>query len=190
MYAPAVFVDESKARGYLLVAASVNSADLTWIRKHVKTLHLPRQRRLHFTTESKSHREAILRRLAETGVSAIMYDASAYCNEKAARNAAISRMVDDTARIGATLLIVERDDSTLATDRSIIQDCLIRTGCQDTLRYEHLRAHEECLLALPDAIAWCWARGGQWRQRVKSLVTEVVTMQPGERPEPNTPTIR
>jgi hypothetical protein len=57
MYAPAVFVDESRARGYLLVAVFANSADLPWTRKHVKTLRLPRQRRLHFTTESKPHRK-------------------------------------------------------------------------------------------------------------------------------------
>jgi len=190
MYAPAVFVDESKARGYLLVAVFVNSADLPRTRKHVNTLRLPRQRRLHFTTASKPHRKAILRGLAESGVSATMYDASAYCTEKAARNAAMSRMVDDAARVGATLLIVERDDSTLVADRIIIQDCLRRAGCQDTLRYEHLRAHEECLLALPDDIAWCWARGGEWRHRVKFLVTEVVTMRPGVHPEPNRPTIR
>jgi hypothetical protein len=190
MYAPAVFVDESKARGYLLAAAVVDSADLPWVRKHVRTLCLPRQRRLHFTTESKPRRKAILHRLADMGVNAIVYDASAYYDEKAARNAAMSRMVDDTARMGATLLIVERDDSFLAADRNIIQDCLIRTGCQDTLRYEHLRAHEECLLALPDAIAWCWARGGEWRYQVKSLITEVVTMRPGERPEPNGSTVQ
>lgn len=29
------------------------------------------------------------------------------------------------------------------------------------------------LLAVPDAIAWCWAKGGQWRDRVQLLVTEV-----------------
>ncbi|GGR66143.1 hypothetical protein GCM10010169_07020 [Micromonospora fulviviridis] len=43
----------------------------------------------------------------------------------------------------------------------------------DSLRCEHLRAYEECLLAIPDALAWCWARGGPWRSAVRGLVTEV-----------------
>jgi hypothetical protein len=38
-------------------------------------------------------------------------------------------------------------------------------GCRDTLRYEHRRASAEQLLAIPDAIAWCWANGGDWRRR-------------------------
>jgi hypothetical protein len=36
----------------------------------------------------------------------------------------------------------------------------------DTLRYEHRRAAAEQLLTLPDAIAWCWAKGGDWRRRI------------------------
>ena len=41
------------------------------------------------------------------------------------------------------------------------------------LRYDHLRSYEECLLWIPDAIAWCWGRGGMWRTRVKKLITTV-----------------
>ena len=40
----------------------------------------------------------------------------------------------------------------------------------DGLQYGHLRAAEESLLALPDAVAWCWAEGGVWRQAVEPLV--------------------
>jgi hypothetical protein len=29
------------------------------------------------------------------------------------------------------------------------------------------------LLAIPDAIAWCWAKGGDWRRRIESVVTDV-----------------
>jgi hypothetical protein len=182
MYAPVVFVDESKARGYLLAAAVMAPADLSWMRKHLNTLRHPGQRRLHFTTESESRRKAILCGLTDMGVTAVMYDASAYCEEKAARRAAMSRMVDDVVGMNSTLLVIERDDSLVATDCRTIRDRLIRAGYEDTLRYEHLRAHEECLLAIPDAIAWCWARGGEWRRRVLPLVTDVIMMRPTERP--------
>lgn len=51
--------------------------------------------------------------------------------------------------------------------------CVRELGCQDDHVYRHHRAHEEPLLALPDAIAWSWHRGGQWRKRVEPLVTAV-----------------
>ena len=119
MYAPAVFVDESKARSYPLAPSRplqippISPGCASTSRRFA----IPGSVALHFTGESKQHRKAILRGFAVTRVSAIMYDASAYCNEKAARSAAMSRMVDDSVRIGATLLVVERDDSTLAADR-------------------------------------------------------------------------
>jgi hypothetical protein len=32
--------------------------------------------------------------------------------------------------------------------------------------YEHLRPFEEPLLWIPDAIAWAWGAGGDWRRRI------------------------
>jgi hypothetical protein len=34
--------------------------------------------------------------------------------------------------------------------------------CRSTVRYEHRKGSAESLLAVPDAIAWCWAKGGEW----------------------------
>ena len=44
-------------------------------------------------------------------------------------------------------------------------------GCRDTLHYEHKRPHADALLAIPDAIAWCWAKGGHWRKLINPAVT-------------------
>ena len=41
------------------------------------------------------------------------------------------------------------------------------------LRYQHQRAHAELLLALPDVVAWCWVRSGDWRRRVSPIITTV-----------------
>jgi hypothetical protein len=48
-------------------------------------------------------------------------------------------------------------------------------GCRDILRYEHRRViGHELRLALPDAIAWCWARAaGSGAPRVQPLVAKV-----------------
>jgi len=40
-------------------------------------------------------------------------------------------------------------------------------------RGECLRAHSEPLLAIPDAIVWCWQRGGHWKARVSAMISEV-----------------
>ncbi len=42
-----VFIDETKQRGYLLVASVVAAADLDLLRKIIRSLILPGQRRLH-----------------------------------------------------------------------------------------------------------------------------------------------
>jgi hypothetical protein len=36
---------------------------------------------------------------------------------------------------------------------------------------EHKRPHADALLAIPDAIAWCWAKGGHWRKLINPAVT-------------------
>ena len=42
--------------------------------------------------------------------------------------------------------------------------------------YEHLSPRMEPLLWIPDAVAWCWAKGGVWKDRVLPLVDGVRTL--------------
>jgi hypothetical protein len=171
-----VFVDESKSRGYLLAAAIVPPQDLARMRKLLGALRLPRQRRIHFTGESDARRKMILRSLTDAGVQVTIYDASSYVQVKDARDAAMTRLVDDAAKIGASMLLIEREDGTLRSDCAIIRARTERAGCRDSLRFAHVRAYEECLLAIPDAVAWSWAKGGHWRQRAQLLVAQAVNV--------------
>lgn len=70
------------------------------------------------------------------------------------------------------MLILEQDDTLLSWDNQHLIYYTRAAGCRDTLRYEHRRAATEQLLALPDAIAWCWAKGGDWRRRISPAVTQ------------------
>lgn len=54
-----VFVDETKRRGYLLVAAVVVPADPDPVRKAMRALVLPGQRRLHMKDENDQRRRSI-----------------------------------------------------------------------------------------------------------------------------------
>lgn len=74
-----VFVDESKARGFLLAAAQIPCGAVSRVRDEVTALHLPRQVRLHFTNESPQRRRQIISAFASAGdISATVYDASGY----------------------------------------------------------------------------------------------------------------
>ena len=68
---------------------------------------------------------------------------------------------------------LEQDDSLIESDRRVLYERVRVAGCEHTLRYEHKAAHEECLLAIPDAVAWCWAKGGEWRRRAEPIVAEI-----------------
>lgn len=61
----------------------------------------------------------------------------------------------------------------LEADKKLLYRCVRELGCPDKLVYRHHRAHEEPLLALPDAIAWSRHRGGHWKKWVQPLVRAV-----------------
>jgi hypothetical protein len=171
-----VFADENKAKGFVLVAVAVMPVDLAALRAQVNGFRLRGQRRLHFSHESDRRRKAIIGSLASADIQARVYDAAQYRDEKFARDLAIAQLADDAAAIGAARLVLEVDDSVVRNDRLIIRNRLLKAGCADSVRYEHRRAAEECLLALPDAIAWCWVKGSIWRKRAEPLIRDVVVL--------------
>lgn len=131
------------------------------------------QRRLHFHKEGNARRKQILDTMITLGVEALVYDASSYKTDKDARGACLVRMVSDLLALNAERLVLETEDDALKFDKTVIFAQLRVADRADALQYIHMRAYEECLLALPDAIAWCWAKGGSWRARVSGIVVEV-----------------
>jgi hypothetical protein len=165
-----VFVDETKHRGYLIVASVVMPGDLDRTRKLLRSLVLPGQRRLHMKDdESGPRKRTIATAIIATGIRTTVYDAATrYRTERDRRAACLRAVVDDAAGRADTLLVLEQDDTLLAWDNQRLIEFTRAAGCRDTLRYEHRRAAAEELLAIPDAIAWCWAKGGDWHRRVGS----------------------
>ncbi|MEV4320261.1 hypothetical protein [Actinocrispum sp. NPDC049592] len=119
-------------------------------------------------------RKKILDAVTELEPSVTVYGASALPGRQQ-REACLRALVADVAAIEARMLVLERDDSIADMDNRVLYQQIREHGCLE-LRYQHLRAHEEPLLAIPDAVAWCWQRGGAWRQRVRDLVAEVRTL--------------
>jgi hypothetical protein len=169
-------VDESKERGYIIVACGVLPDRLATARKAMRTLVLRGQTRIHFHTESPARRRQILAAITATSASASVYIGDTYRREILARAACLEAVVTDAAASGAHMLVLEQDDSLLRWDRKLLYELTRKTGCADTLRYEHHRGSNEELLWIPDAIAWCWARGGTWRKLVTPIIDDVRTV--------------
>jgi hypothetical protein len=170
---PHVFVDETKERGYLIAAAIIQPENLAVSRRAIRSLIMPRQRRIHFKGEGEPRRRKIVDTLIDLGVRAMLYDASTCTKKKQARDSCLVRLVGDLKEMNAVRLVLEFDNSTCAPDQALLNTQVRAVGLAGVLRYEHLRAYEECLLAAPDAIAWCWARGGYWRARIREIVQDV-----------------
>jgi hypothetical protein len=168
-----VFIDETKERGYVLVAAVITVSMLAVARKAINSHVMPRQRRVHFSRERDSRRNLILETIISLGVDAMIYDASSYSSQIVGRAACWEALVPDLFMIDARRLVIEIDDAAIHADRTLLYTLVRRHGLVNTLTYHHMRSHEECLLAISDAIAWSWAKGGRWRAKVKDLVTEV-----------------
>ena len=171
-----IFMDESKERGYIIVAGVVMPEGLTAARKAMRTLVMPGQRRVHFHTESPARRRQIITTITDTGARARIYTSSGRRREIDARAACLQAVVTGAAAVGAHMLLLEQDDSLLWWDRKRLFELTRQAGCAETLRYEHHRGAAEELLWIPDAIAWCWSRGGTWRQLVRPLIDDVHTV--------------
>ena len=168
-----IFVDETKRRGYLLVASAVVPGDLDSTRRMLRGLVLPGQRRLHMKDENDQRRRSIATAIAVSGITATIYDAGRrHHTERERRSACLTALVIDAAAHNHAMLVLEQDDTLVASDRKLLYRATREAGCPD-LRYEHRRAAVEQLLALPDAIAWCWAKGGDWRRRIQPVVTQI-----------------
>ncbi|WP_147305409.1 hypothetical protein [Subtercola boreus] len=111
------------------------------------------------------------RRLILGAVSALNLGVTIYRAEKRGRTELVRRelclraLVSDLARANHSRLCLERDDTLVSRDRQHLIDATRKTGTDGVLSYRHESAVSEPLLALPDSLAWAWAKGGDWRRR-------------------------
>lgn len=171
-YAPhsPVFVDGSKVGGYCAAPSVVAAGDVSATRKAVRALLLPKQKRIHFTDEGDDRRKRPLKGLLRLGV-AVSVDVTEGLKDKDARPLCLTAPAEDVAVCQADHLYLDKDDSSFDKDKRV----LARTfaGDQHRLRYAFERAHEEPLLWVSDAVAWCFQKRGPWVGMTGPLITEV-----------------
>ncbi len=94
-----VFLAETKQRGYVVAAAAaVVAGDWEPLRRVVRELVLPGQRRMHMKTERDSRRREIVAAFVGSGVEVVIYDASKrYPTDREARGECLRAVVADAA---------------------------------------------------------------------------------------------
>jgi hypothetical protein len=152
-----VFVDETKAKGYLRVAAFVPSDEVVRAGRELRRLVLPGQRGLHMRDERDSRRHAIaacIFRMSSCGLEATIYDVGRrYPSEKARRARCLAALVDDAVPQEQVTLTLDLDESLVAWDRQQLIELGRSAGIRETSTYRHSRRSQEFLRAIPDPIA-------------------------------------
>jgi hypothetical protein len=171
-----LYIDESKSKGYTIVTAAVIQSDIAATRKAVAQLRQSGQRRVHFVKESDPRRRQILSALEALDFRARIYHCSGM-DEAGAREACLAAIVADAVRDGVNRMVLERDDSIEKFDRQILFRELGAGGARESIRYSHDTAVQEPLLWVPDAIAWSYAKGGDWRRRIEPVVANIVEVE-------------
>ena len=112
-----IFVDETKHRDHLMVAAVVLPADLQPVQQLVRSLVLPGQRRVHMKKESAPRKRLIADTTTDSSVKAVIFDAGrGYGSELDARRACLHAVKAYADDLGATRVVFEQDDSLLRCD--------------------------------------------------------------------------
>lgn len=166
-----LFIDESKANGYTVVAAVVATGSITQMRRAVADLRQGGQRRIHFVKENDRRRREILSEFLRMDVKATIYHVRGV-KDADARELCLTAIVADAAAAGVDRIVLERDDSLEAWDRRVLYRELKAVGMTQRITYSHETSASELLLCVSDAIAWSYSRGGEWTHRISGLVIE------------------
>lgn len=170
------FVDETKVRGLLVVAALLAPHDLAQSRAAMRQLLLPRQSHVHFVKERSDRKGQIIDSILGLPLRLDVYDVTGIKDARAARRACLERLVQDLAAEAAHRLVIEQDESLIRSDREVLYRAVRGHGVAQSLTYEHLTPRNEPLLWILDAAAWCWIKGGHWRRRIDPAVRRVVNV--------------
>lgn len=157
-----LFVDESKASGYVLVAVLVSASQITEVRKVLRSLQLPGQPRIHMKKESDSRKLQILSAIRNLNVEIWIFQSrSQRLSELTLREKCLRELVSKLSNSKVSRMCLERDITLERFDRQVIIESMREAEIREVL-YWHESSVSEPLLSLPDAVAWAWAKGGKW----------------------------
>ncbi len=164
-----LFVDESKAKAYIMAIATIEETKVEDAQQALRALRIGGQTSLHFKRENARRRRAILAALVEMGWGAQIVSSS-HSRQDVARGECLSQIVAYASSVKARQTTLELDASVERFDRQTLFQLVAQQSLNQSLRYQLVtRIQEPCLWAA-DAIAWSYARGGEWRSRLEALI--------------------
>ena len=168
-----LYIDESKAKSYILVAVLVQPGLAAGFRKRMMRLRMPGQRYIHFINERDSRRKIILSELLDMNIRARVYR-TAGLHPIAARAICLKVLLADLIQLNVTNLVFELEESSQKSDVILLRQILSNGDLRTKIEYSHVSKPEEPLVWIADAIAWSYARGGDFRRRALLLIDAVL----------------
>lgn len=170
-----IAVDESKAKGYLLVLAELEIDAAPEIRKSLNRLRNKGQTTIRFSTEDDSRKRQILGAMKHLDVEWTIISVKGL-SEPVARELCLQQLVDELNEGKNYSIVLDRDESYVSFDKKVIRNSLLRRELTKAVQYRHDEPNLEKLLWLPDAIAWSYARGGNWRRELDDFNIRVIKL--------------
>lgn len=168
-----IYVDESVRNSYFLCAVQVDAGKISQLRFKAKALRVSGQSSVHMQTETKSRQSQIASNISSFGIRALLFHVTRPgITDLSARSLALEAMFVKGQIFNAQLITFDTSNS-LQQDRRIISEVSRNKGI-NIPHYRHMNSRHEPLLWLPDIVAWCYGRGGPWRDAIEPLVDEVI----------------
>ena len=161
------YVDESKAKRFLFAVHLIEPKRQFVIRKELAKSLLAGQRSWHFVKESKRRRKHLIGLLLELGSKLVIIRVDSL-NTVTKRTVALSALVDLITKYGISEIVFDLDQTSLSADSKYLSNFKFH------LTWDHRERHQEPLLWVADAVAWCVNRGGDWERMVRPLIIETI----------------
>jgi len=165
-----VAIDESKAKAYVLAAVFVDAHQAPSIRKSLKRVLLKGQRSVHFSSERDSRKKSIINVLKTLDFEAKVF-VSTDPSEPAARTWCLEQVVATLKVESEYRIVLDRDEGYEASDNRAITVASRSAGLNRENTHNHDEPEYEPLLWIPDAIAWCYSKNAEWRDRVSQMLS-------------------
>lgn len=169
------FADESKQGAYILAVFVIPMAEYGRARAKLWSLAQAIGRTPpHFHSLRPAQRNQVMKFLAEEFPKSVTLHISGARYSSSARQHCIESAINQLAAFNIDRFVLEQDRTIEKLDRSTIHSALSRSGHLGALEYGHADARNEPCLWVPDAVAWCWQRGGQMKETARPVIADVI----------------
>jgi hypothetical protein len=162
-----LFVDECKQNNFLLVGFAIANFEHQLMRKLLRSQLLPGQRSLHFKTENMRRKKTIIKVLGDSGCQLVVVRCLVK-GQRTSRLCALKTLINSPLAASCKRIVLELDETVRLQDHEFLKR---QTSINE---WDHRERHQEPLLWVADAVAWCVNRGGEWERMVRPMILETI----------------